>query len=312
MKLHANAALSLNGAALVSSGCSTQGWTLTKAAEAAEVSDRTARKWVRRYRAEGEAGLPDRSSAPRSVANRTDEQRVEAIAALRRLRMTGARDRRGCLGMPLSTVSGILTRIGLGRLGRLEPPEPRATATSAPAGRTAPRRRQEAGPDPGRRRPPRHGPRDTGTRPAPQAPRRLGVRARLHRRRHPAGLRRGARRREGDHRGRLPPPRDRLLRRPRHPVERVMTDNGSAYRSSSTRSPAERSGSATSAPAPTAAAPTARPSASSAPCSAAGPTARSTPAANATTRSASGSGQYNYRRPHGALSHNPPAARLTS
>jgi transposase InsO family protein len=52
------------------------------------------------------------------VANRTDERTIEVIAALRRLRMTGA-EIAECLGMAASTVSGILTRIGMGRLGRL-------------------------------------------------------------------------------------------------------------------------------------------------------------------------------------------------
>jgi transposase InsO family protein len=52
------------------------------------------------------------------IANRTDERRVEVIAALRRLRMTAA-EIAECLDMALSTVSGILTRIGLGKLGRL-------------------------------------------------------------------------------------------------------------------------------------------------------------------------------------------------
>ena len=87
-------------------------------AEAAGVSDRTARKWLGRYRAEGAAGLLDRSSAPAVVANRTDERRVQAIAALRRLRMTGA-EIAEVLDMALSTVSAILTRIGMGKLGRL-------------------------------------------------------------------------------------------------------------------------------------------------------------------------------------------------
>jgi transposase InsO family protein len=98
------------------------GWSLTKAAEAAGVSDRTASKWLARYRAHGPEGLLDRSSAPLLVANRTDERRVEVIAALRRLRMTGA-EIAGCLGMALSTVSGILNRIGMGKLARvgLEP-----------------------------------------------------------------------------------------------------------------------------------------------------------------------------------------------
>ena len=124
MKLHANAALSLTKRRVLCQRVVEQGWTLTKAAAAAEVSVRCAGKWVGRYRAEGELGLLDRSSAPRRVANRTDEQRIEAIAALRRLRFTGP-EIAETLGMALSTVSGILTRIGMGRLGRLglEPAE---------------------------------------------------------------------------------------------------------------------------------------------------------------------------------------------
>jgi transposase InsO family protein len=118
MKLHANAALSLNKRRLLCERVVIEQWTLTKAAEAAEVSVRCARKWVGRYRLEGELGLVDRSSAPRSVANRTDEHRVEVIAALRRLRFTAA-EIAEVLGMALSTVSGILSRIGMGRLGRL-------------------------------------------------------------------------------------------------------------------------------------------------------------------------------------------------
>jgi transposase InsO family protein len=86
------------------------------------VSTRTVSKWVARYRAEGELGLLDRSSAPRRV-DRTDPDRVAAIAALRRLGMTGA-EIAMCLGMPVSTVSAVLLRIGLGKLSRLEPPEP--------------------------------------------------------------------------------------------------------------------------------------------------------------------------------------------
>src|SRR3954452_1951620 len=118
MKLHANAALSLNQRRRLVGRVIEEGWSLTKAAEAAEVSDRTAAKWVGRYRADGELGLLDRSSAPGVVANRTDERRVEAIAALRRLRFTGP-EVAELLEMPLSTVSGILTRIGMGKLGRL-------------------------------------------------------------------------------------------------------------------------------------------------------------------------------------------------
>jgi transposase InsO family protein len=100
-----------------------QGWTLAAAAEAAGASVRTASKWVGRYRAEGDDGLADRSSEPLSVPNRTREERVELIAFLRRLRMTGA-EIAEVIGMPLSTVSAVLTRIGLGKLSRLEPVEP--------------------------------------------------------------------------------------------------------------------------------------------------------------------------------------------
>ena len=118
MKLHRNAALSWNGRRQLAERVVDQGWTVTAAAAAAGVSVRCARKWVGRYRAAGEAGLVDRSSAPRLVANRTSTERVAVIARLRTLRMTAA-EIAETLGMPHSTVSGILTRIGIGRLGRL-------------------------------------------------------------------------------------------------------------------------------------------------------------------------------------------------
>jgi transposase InsO family protein len=82
------------------------------------VSVRCARKWIDRFRLEGPAGLCDRSSAPRRVANRTRPERVEAIVKLRRLRFTAA-EIAETLGMALSTVSGILTRVGMGKLGQL-------------------------------------------------------------------------------------------------------------------------------------------------------------------------------------------------
>ena len=73
MDLHANAVLSLNKRRLLCGRVVEERWTLRKAAEAAEVSVRCARKWVGRYRVEGELGLLDRSSAPAVVANRTCE-----------------------------------------------------------------------------------------------------------------------------------------------------------------------------------------------------------------------------------------------
>jgi len=123
MKLHANAALSLKQRVRLAKRIVDEGWSLAEAAAAAEVSERTARKWARRYREQGEAGLFDRSSAPERQPLATPEDRVQAIAALRRLRFTGEEIALS-FGMALSTVSGILTRIGLGKLSRLEPPEP--------------------------------------------------------------------------------------------------------------------------------------------------------------------------------------------
>ena len=124
MKLHANAALSFRQRQRMVDRVLQRSWTIRAAAAAAEVSERTCAKWVARYRTEGELGLLDRSSAPRTVANRTDEPRTQAIAALRRLRFSGP-EIAEVLQMPLSTVSGVLTRIGMGRLGRLglEPAE---------------------------------------------------------------------------------------------------------------------------------------------------------------------------------------------
>jgi transposase InsO family protein len=123
MKVHANAPLGPKGRLTMVGRVIEEGWSLAEAAEAAGVSGRTCSKWVARYRAEGEPGLHDRSSAPKSIPHRTPEELVEAIAALRRLRMTGA-EIALCLAMALSTVSAVLARIGLGKLSRLEPPEP--------------------------------------------------------------------------------------------------------------------------------------------------------------------------------------------
>jgi len=123
MKLHANARTCPHSRRLAVERVQEHGWTLAAAAVAAGVSVRTVSKWRRRYRAEGDQGLFDRSSAPLQVPLRTCEQRIALIAALRRLRMSGE-EIAEALAMPASTVSGILTRIGLGKLSRLEPLEP--------------------------------------------------------------------------------------------------------------------------------------------------------------------------------------------
>jgi transposase InsO family protein len=118
MRLHRNAALSWNGRRRLCEFVVEEGVAVSAAAAMFGVSVRCARKWVERYRLEGQAGLCDRSSAPRLVANRTSDERVDAIVMLRRLRFTAA-EIAETLGIALSTVSGILTRIGMGKLGRI-------------------------------------------------------------------------------------------------------------------------------------------------------------------------------------------------
>jgi transposase InsO family protein len=123
MRVHANAPLGPKGRETMVLRVLEQGWSRAQAAEAAGVSERTCSKWIKRYLAEGQAGLLDRSSAPRSIPHRTPDELVELIVLLRRLRMTGA-EIAFCLAMALSTVSAVLQRVGLGKLSRLEPPEP--------------------------------------------------------------------------------------------------------------------------------------------------------------------------------------------
>jgi transposase InsO family protein len=118
MKLHRNTALSYQGRLRLCQQVLDEGSTIAAAASAAGISVRCARKWIGRYRSEGAAGLFDRSSAPKRVANRTSAERIDAIMSLRRLRFTAA-EIAETLAMALSTVSGILSRVGMGRLGRL-------------------------------------------------------------------------------------------------------------------------------------------------------------------------------------------------
>jgi hypothetical protein len=175
------------------------------------------------YLAEGEAGLLDRSSAPKSIPHRTSEELVEVIVLLRRLRMTGA-EIAFCLAMALSTVSAVLLRVGLGKLSRLEPPEPPNRYERRHAGELLHIDVKKLAPIPdwgaghrvhGNRRLQRN---PTKTNAAGQRERqgRLGIRPRVRRRRDPHGLSRGPRRQEGDHSRRVPQARDRLLRPARH------------------------------------------------------------------------------------------------
>jgi transposase InsO family protein len=123
MKIHRNARTCPNSRRLLVRRVEEEGWGVIPAAEAAGISARTARKSLCRWRAEGEPGLLDRSSAPRRRPTRLPADRLEAIKALRRLRMTAA-EIAEVLGTALSTVSRWLRRIGLGRRPALAPPEP--------------------------------------------------------------------------------------------------------------------------------------------------------------------------------------------
>lgn len=91
MRLHANAKLSLEGSELLIDRVLVAGWSLTEAAERPESVTAPRASGVPAIAARVRKGLLDRSSAPATVANRTDARRVDAIAALRRLRITGAK-----------------------------------------------------------------------------------------------------------------------------------------------------------------------------------------------------------------------------
>ena len=122
MKLHANHRTCPSSRRLICRRVPEEGWSIAQAAEAAGCSERTASKWLKRYRA-GDSELRDRSSRPRRSPTRLSTERVRVIEALRRLRMTAA-EIAEILQLPLSTVSLWLKRIGLGKRSRLEPPEP--------------------------------------------------------------------------------------------------------------------------------------------------------------------------------------------
>jgi transposase InsO family protein len=123
MRLHRNARTCPASRRLLVDRVLVERWSIARVAAAAGISERSASKWLSRFRSEGVTGLEDRSSAPRRVPHQTPPDRVEAIAALRRVRLTGA-EISWMLGVPLSTVHAVLKRIGLGKLSRLDPIEP--------------------------------------------------------------------------------------------------------------------------------------------------------------------------------------------
>jgi transposase InsO family protein len=123
MKLHANARTCPKSRRLLVARIESGTWSLAAAAEAAGVSERSAYRWLKRWREEGEQGLLDRSSRPHRSPTKLAARTVAVIEKLRRLRMTAAQIAE-VLGLALSTVSLWLKRIGLGKRSRLQPPEP--------------------------------------------------------------------------------------------------------------------------------------------------------------------------------------------
>jgi transposase InsO family protein len=133
MNSHKHARLTPKGRALLVSRVQQEDWTLRAAAEAAGISVRTASKWLGRFRQQGAAGLVDRSSRPKHSPRALLAEEVQALEALRRRRWPlwriARQAKRG-----LGTVSRCMKRLGLSRLARLEPVQPLVRYERAAAG----------------------------------------------------------------------------------------------------------------------------------------------------------------------------------
>jgi transposase InsO family protein len=93
---------------------------LSDAAEAAGISTRTARKWLDRFHCQGEAGLMDRSSRPQRTRSTLDAPTLQRVEGLRRQRMPMRRIA-GVVGRSVATISRALRTLGLSSLKALEP-----------------------------------------------------------------------------------------------------------------------------------------------------------------------------------------------
>lgn len=121
MNIHKNARLTPQGQLLMVRRIEEEGWKVADAASAAGLSERRAYEWLKRYRAGGEIALHDRSSPPARYRTPAPNLRDAEIERLRRQRMPGDRIAH-LLGLPRSTVGAVLRRLGLGRLKALDPP----------------------------------------------------------------------------------------------------------------------------------------------------------------------------------------------
>ena len=123
MNIHENARTTPASRALLVHRVREEGWPLRDAAEAAGISRRTAYKWLGRFAAEGRPGLRDRSSRARRLPHATPKDWVDLVVRLRSFRQP-ARLIAKQLGIPRSTVSAVLSRVGLGPQRALEAPRP--------------------------------------------------------------------------------------------------------------------------------------------------------------------------------------------
>ena len=123
MRLHGNAKTTPKARMILVQRVESEGWTVAETAEAFGVSTRTVYKWRGRVHLDGCAGVEDRSSTPKRIANQTRKSRVAAILRLRHQRWTQAAIAHR-LRMSRSTVGAIVRRHGLGRLPPPTPPQP--------------------------------------------------------------------------------------------------------------------------------------------------------------------------------------------
>ncbi|HBZ69891.1 MAG TPA: IS481 family transposase [Deltaproteobacteria bacterium] len=119
MRLHPNARSCPHTRGLFVRRVMREGWTVPRAAAAAGFSPRTGYKWLSRFRFEGSCGLEDRRSVAHRVPRRTPPARIQRIMELRQRRLTAWQIAQR-LGMPPATVSAVLRRLGLGKLSALE------------------------------------------------------------------------------------------------------------------------------------------------------------------------------------------------
>ncbi|WP_167980662.1 IS481 family transposase [Lentzea indica] len=117
---HPNAALTPRARLRLARLIVEQDWRPAEAARMFMVSERTARKWAERYRLEGDAGMADRSSRPHHSPARTPEPVVREIVVLRWRHRLGPVQISGRLGVPASTVHAVLVRCRINRLSRID------------------------------------------------------------------------------------------------------------------------------------------------------------------------------------------------